>query len=494
MKKMNKKYLVRVLAMVLSILMLLSLAACVGDETEETADTSTLNISTETDELKPEFSGNTYDGRDFIILCRKDTDEGTYKSDIIISEITQSSSQVDKAVYERNKTIEDLMDIRFTYVEVANETQFIQKINAATMSDADTYDLVSGHGRYVFKGVLNGFYMDWNQLEYVNLDAPWWSQSAREEWTTPSKRLYMMNGDLSYMSIGSANVMYFNRNIFSNARITTPYEHVKNDNWTLETFEKSVRDVDTAMLGDGSGLPETDTFGYGTEAWRGPIQAVYSAGVSTFAKDGDGKFSIAIDSNRVTDAFGDYQDLVNNSGAVYYAGIGIGAARDHFMNEVYAYFDDNVKSAVEFNGSGLNFGIVPWPKYDGDTENYNSLVGSGTNTFAVLKNTSGDNRIRISDVLEAMAYYGYKDVIPYYFDTVISYQAAQDEHTYEMLQLVRETLHFDLGHYANFGGIGDIGKDVVEGKEGYGETISTAISAIKGIVKMELEVWYQLED
>jgi ABC-type glycerol-3-phosphate transport system substrate-binding protein len=162
------------------------------------------------------------------------------------------------------------------------------------MSDADTYDLIAGHGRYVFKGVLNGFYMDWNQLEYVNLDAPWWSQSAREEWTTTSKRLYMMNGDLSYMSVGSANVMYFNRDVFSNAKITTPYEHVKNDNWTLETFEKSVRDADAAMVGDGSGLPETDTFGYGTEAWRGPIQAVYSAGVSTFAKGGDCKFSISV--------------------------------------------------------------------------------------------------------------------------------------------------------------------------------------------------------
>ena len=488
-----KKYFIRILSLALCAIMLLSIVAC-SDKEEGVKDTQAKPLYTDTDEIQPVFSGNTYDGKEFVVICRNDTSEGTYLADIGVSEINASSSTVDRAVYNRNVTVEEQFDIKFNFITVATDTKLTQSINAATMSDPDTYDLVVGHGRTIFKGALNGFYMDWNQLEYVNLNAPWWSQNAREEWTTVSNRLYCMNGDLSYMSVGSANVMYFNRSIFTNAKLTSPYEYVANDTWTLENFKISVTDADAAMAGDGdgSGNAETDTFGYGTEAWRGPIQAVYCAGVSSFVKGEDGKYTIGIDSNRVVDAFGAYDALVN-SGVTYNAGAGIGPARQYFINGAYAYFDDNIKCAVTFNNSGLNFGIVPWPKYDTDTENYNSLVGSGTNTFAVLKNTSDDNRVRISDVLEGMAYYGYKNVISSYFDTVISYQAVQDEHSYEMLQLVRETLHFDIGHYANFGGIGDIGKNVIEKKEGY-QTISTALTSIKGTVMMELEVWYELDD
>ena len=485
-----KKYFARILSLTLCVLIIFATVACSKEE-QVSDDTQNQAISTEEAEIKPVFSGNTYDGENFTILIRADTAEGTYLSDLGV-ELNASSSVIDRAVYNRNVTIEEQFDVKFDFITVNNSTKYTQYITAATMSDADTYDMVSSDGRTIFKGVLNGFYMDWNQLDYVNLDAPWWSQNAREEWTTLSNRLYCMNGDLSYMSVGSAGVMYFNRDVFSKAKLTTPYEFVENDTWTLETFTKSVKDADASMVGDGSGSPETDTFGYGTEAWRGPIQAVFSAGVSTLVKGGDGKYTIGVKSNRVSDAMAAYDSLINSS-ETYYAGIGVGPARQYFINGAYAYFDDIIKCAVTFNNSGLNFGIVPWPKYDTDTENYKSLVGSGTNTFAVLKNTSDDNRVKISDILEALAYYGYKDVISAYFDTVISYQAVQDEHSYEMLQLVRQTLHFDIGHYGNFGKIGDIGKNVIEKKDGY-QSISTAITAIEGNVMLDLDLWYALDD
>ncbi|MBQ9113195.1 MAG: hypothetical protein IJY08_06410 [Clostridia bacterium] len=486
----------RFLSLILATLMLVfALASCSGDDNTTDTDAPNNTVSTETgeQEMQPVFSGNTYDNRPFNVLCRKDTSNGIYESDINVASYGNDATTVQKAVYNRNIVVEDILKIRFNFVSVVNTTIENTISTSVLVGETDSYDLIVADGRTIFNGVLGKDYVDWTELEYVNLDAPWWSQNAREEWTTVGDRLFAMNGDLSYMSVGSANVMYFNRDIFeNNSNLISPYDHVKNNTWTLESFKISVTDADAAMAGegDGSGNIKTDTFGYISQCWRGPIQAMYCAGISTLVKGGDGKYSIGLESLRFSDAFGAYDAIVQSSSTYYTSSLS--NARSGFTGGMGAYFDDNVSSAVNYSDSNLNFGIVPWPKYDAEVEGYNALVGSGTNTFAVPQNTSAENRVRISEVLEAMAYYGYKEVISSYFDTVISYQAVQDQESYEMLQIIHENLHFDLGHYANFGGIGDIGKNVVDKKDGY-QTVSTALTTIKKKVMDEFEVWYLLD-
>ena len=484
----NTKTLIRVITLALCAIMLCSCFVGCGKE-EEAVQSDTVSTSApieEEGEIQPVFSGKTYNNTPFTVIVRKDTANGIYESDVNVTNYTSSSTTVEKAVYERNIVVEDQLKIRFNFVAVEN-TKIDSEINTNVLGgETDTYDLIVHDGRSVFKDVLGGELVNWAELEYVNLDAPWWNQNARKEWTTKGGKIFAMNGDLSYMSVGSAGVLYFNRDVFNDHQnLTSPYDHVANNTWTLENFKKAIADADAAIsTGDGD-----DNYGYCAQYWRGPIYATYCTGISTLVKDGDGNLGVGIDSERFDTAFMDYYNNVYNTSYTYRESA-LGKARDSFKAGKSVFFDDNLASAVNFNNSGVNFGIVPWPKYDSTVANYNSLVGSGTNTFAVPLNTSQENRVRISEVLEAMAYYGYKNVVPSYFDTVISYQAVQDNESLKMLQTIRGTLHFDLGHYVNFGKIGDVGALVCD--KTY-SSVSTAFTDIIPKAKMEFDVWNNLD-
>ena len=48
-------------------------------------------------------------------------------------------------------------------------------------------------------------------------------------------------------------------------------------------------------------------------------------------------------------------------------------------------------------------------------------------------------------VLEAMSYYGYKDVIPVYKEVALKTKTARDNESADMLDIVFSTIYFDFG-------------------------------------------------
>ena len=483
MKKRN--FAVRIFCMVLAILMLLSITAC-GNKEEDT-DISETEVTTSSDPEKV-FPEADYGGSDFIMLIRKDDQ---WVKDCFIEELNTESTSVDKAVYSRNAMIEDQFNINFVVVK-GSSSHVSGNVSKVVLAESNTYDLVVNHGRNAFKDAMSGFCVDWNTLEHTDLTGEWWAQSAVEQWKTPSGGLYLMNGDISYLATGYAMGMFFNKRVIDDAKIKSPYEYVKEDNWTMDTFFQAVKDADASITGgDGSGTLETDTFGYLCQTWRGPVAAMYSAGNATFELRNDGKYDIGIENERTVYAVDKFRDFVFNGGASYFLdSTSSGVGRPYFTRGDVVFFDDCIHSAYNFKDT-IDFGIVPWPKYEQDDE-YVSLVTAGTNTFEILNNCSEDNLERISLIVEAMAYYGYKDVVPYYFETVLSYQSAKDENSAENLRIIYEHLYFDLGQYGNFGNIGNAGVYIYNDFSKYGTSLGTSITSLRENTMLELEVWSNL--
>lgn len=169
----------------------------------------------------------------------------------------------------------------------------------------------------------------------------------------------------------------------------------------------------------------------------------------------------------------------------------LGKARRLFTDNNLVYFDDNIYAATSAY-KDVNFGILPFPKYSTDVENYQSLVGSGADTFAIFALTTDENRQRIGDVVECLAYIGYTDVVPFYFDTLVTKQSTKDPESRQSLTIIRSTLVFDLGHYLNPGSIGDISVKVVSGESGY-PSLSTGLEkmVLDGKIAAALAVWLE---
>lgn len=490
----TKSFFVRVLAAMLSLLMLFVIVGCADEDLEEgsNTDTATNDGTGETDETELDPTSTlptdiSYNYETFTFLIRNGSE---HLADMAVERLSTESTTIDKAVYGRNMDVQDQYKVEFVFIQTTPQ-EFAQVVNSAVSVDPETYDVIVGDGRSVFKGVTSAYYADWNELEYVNLDGEWWSQSARKEWATPAGRLFAMNGDLSYQSIGNNCAMFFNKTALEDAHITSPYEQVYNNNWTLEVFMQTAKQIDGNLNGDGTGNIATDSFGYATQEWRGPIYATFCSGVSSLAKHEDGTYSIGLNNEKVGNISEMYIDFVKNSGVANY-GKNLTAVRNAFKSGRVIFTDDNVKCALQFKGIGLDFGIVPFPKAE-KTDEFASLVGSGTNTFAVVRNMSEEKLSRSSLILEALACYGSRDVIPLYYETILSYQAMQDEHSLEMLHIIKDAGFFDLGHYTNYGQIADVVKLVIDNPAKYGSSIYTAIEVIEPTTMSELEIWYLLD-
>ena len=488
------KNLTRFLAALLALLMLFAVVACAAEsddganaatEGKEVEDTTEEIDDDPTHTLPTDISYN-YETVTFLI---RDAAENV--ADMSVERVTIDSTTIDKAVYGRNMDVQDQYKVEFLFITCKN-TEFAQAVNSAVKSDPEMYDIIVGDGRTVFQGVTSAYYADWNELEYVDLDGEWWSQSARQEWSTAEGRVFAMNGDLSYMSVGNNCAMFFNKTALEDAKITSPYEQVYNNNWTLDVFMATAKQIDGNLNGDDSGSIDSDSFGYATQQWRGPIYATFCAGVSSLVKNADGKYEIGLKNEKVGNVAEKYISFIQESGAAKYE-TNLSKVRNAFKAERVIFTDDNVKCAVQFKGTGIDFGIVPFPKAEA-TDDYASLVGSGSNTFAVIKTMSDYKLERASLILEALACYGSRDVIPLYYETILSYQAMQDEHSLNMLRIIKAAGFFDLGHYTNYGQIADIVKLMIEKPATYGSSIYTAIEVVENTTLAELEIWYLLDD
>ena len=491
----NRSFLLRMSALLLSLLLLFGTVGCAitdeddtyvaesGDSTGGEEDGTTEFDPTET--LPDDISYN-YDK--FTFLIRNGAE---HLADMAVERLTAESTTIDKAVYSRNMDVQDRYKVEFLFI-TTTPNDFAQTVNSAVNGDPSIYDVIVGDGRSVFKGVTSAYYADWNELEYIDLDGEWWSQSARKEWATPQGRVFAMNGDLSYQSIGNNCAMFFNKTVLDNAGVKSPYQQVYDDNWTMDTFIQTVKQIDSNLNHDDTENITSDSFGYATQQWRGPIYATFCTGIGSLVKNEEGKYEIGLKNERVGNVSEKYIDLVKNSGVAYY-GNNLTQIRDAFKSGRVIFTDDNVKCAVQFKGIGLDFGIVPYPKADASAP-YSSLVGSGTNTFAVVKTMTEEKISRSSLILEALACYGSRDVIPLYYETILSYQAMQDEHSLEMLHIIKDAGFFDLGHYTNYGQVGDLVKLLIEKPATYGSSIYTAIEVVEGTTLAELEIFYLLDE
>jgi hypothetical protein len=251
------------------------------------------------------------------------------------------------------------------------------------------------------------------------------------------------------------------------------------------------------MDGDDSGIMGQDTFGYVTPFTRGPASVTVSAGYPILTRDANREngYKYTINKDSVVKAVGEYVEFVLESGCAYYykfsKGTDILNAWDAFMGNTVAFIDDHVDKASIVSKSGVDFGILPWPKYNDECEKYTALVDSSFGVFCVLINSSKENADRISYVLESLSYYGSRDVMPLYYETILSYQYLKNEEDIEMLQLIHDSLSFDIGFLYNPGGIGESVIFVLDNKGSV--SLPTYIAQIEGEVDAALKKWADLD-
>ena len=113
------------------------------------------------------------------------------------------------------------------------------------------------------------------------------------------------------------------------------------------------------------------------------------------------------------------------------------------------FFCEYIDTFEKMRQSEINFGILPFPKYDENQENYISASHDyGTNFLTVpIMNMDTENTGNILNIFSVM---GQELITPVYYDNVLYSKTVRDVESRDMLDIIYDTKYYDLGTYMNW--------------------------------------------
>ena len=103
------------------------------------------------------------------------------------------------------------------------------------------------------------------------------------------------------------------------------------------------------------------------------------------------------------------------------------------------------------------YGVLPFPKYDVNQENYNATLDPLASVFALPSTERDDigSWERTGIILEYMAYKSHEILLPAYYEEVLKGQRMDDDRDHKMLDIVRTNVHYELANLVNITSIND---------------------------------------
>ena len=442
----------RIFTAMLALLMLASSCGKGGSDTETSGSISDSESTSVTESDNGEKlglpEGLNYGGYTFRILSRPER--------VAEIESDDTSDVLSDAVYKRNRKVEELLGVKFEVFKSSCDWE--NDALTPILSGEDAYDAIAAHAQFAFNYGLEGAALDWLKVDNLDLTKSWWNQDAIENFTIAGK-LYQADGSISYAALSQTDCMVFNKKLLDDYGFEYPYDIVDSGKWTFDRFEEMVKAVGSDLNSDGSRKIEDDLFGYATSRWIGPVEILISAGVRVVTIDDEGYPQLTLYNDRSVEVMDRYTSLIRSDNAFvqkddqpHY--------RQAFSDGRVAFIDTNPSGLANLRETTVDFGVVPWPKYDEAVDKYYSNVDAGHSLWVIPKTVKDVSRT--GAVLEAMAYYGKQLIIPAYYDMTLQSKLLRDERSIDMLDYIYDGAAYDVGYYKLGGELDTAGRQVAE--------------------------------
>lgn len=440
-----------------ALLMLLCLIGCASNVqstqgtlqgTSNLPDPSTLNIA-----------------GDFNILIASNWN---WKNDYTADEA--SSEVVDMAVYERNELIKQKYGVNIITEDISEA----HKVTGSGIGFKKIYnDVLAGYTNY--DAALIGTYdvatlaytnllTDLNTVPYVDLTKEHWDQKANADLSINGKMFYT-TGEISLEDNRSVYTLFFSKNMVDSYKLDNPYELVNSGKWTLEKFSEMSKKVGNDKNSDGY-LDRNDVYGFLTPTDTN-LAILAAAGEKICSINENGEIELTLYSERTENLYSRYMELLNHSSTYNYQNdhkertdngktreVSSAERIEMFDSERALFYSHTMFYVDELRQMENNFGILPYPKYDETQDGYYNLVSAWHSQFVCVP-VLNKGLSRIGIVLEELAVQGDKLLTPAYYEKTLQGKYARDAESSDMLDIIFDSLVFDVGAYYNVAGYKD---------------------------------------
>jgi len=415
-----------------------SIACGTVDGPNTFADTASVNsdsASVTTEDVKDNLPELDYNGYEFRIFTRV---QAWYHGNWIAEEA--NGEVLNDAIYNRNQRVAERLNIQFSEVSEGNT----DNARNAILAGDDAYDVINGRCAIIWSYAEEGLLYDMSQLPYVDLTKGYWDSSLNECLSVCGKQ-YFAVGANNITSYDYTHVLVFNKDMVEKYALESPYSLVRSGKWTFDAFEKAVKNVNADLNGD-SVMDDKDAYGFISQPkavlpgfWIGAEVLSVNKNAKNepvFTMSGDTKF---------LEVFDTIYKITRDSGAWFYntkAGNNDQSLITMFQNNQGLFMDMTFYYIEALRGMDTDFGIIPYPKYTEEQDNYYARI-EGCELSGIPVTTT--DLSRTSAILEAIAAESVATVLPAYYDVALKAKYTRDDDSAEMLDFIFNNRIFDYG-------------------------------------------------
>ena len=468
----------RILACLLAALMTMPMLVACGDTgaSETTADAAP--VETTPAETEPELlsgipAGTTFGGETINIWY---TTKSISVAETYLDLAGENSGEtLDDAIYYRNIEVEDMLDVKLNYFDSQVTTdQTGATLEKLVMAGDTTYDMFSLIQWNAAKYCYRNMYYNMKDAPYISFDAPWWNYEYMKEMTIGEDKVYCLVGDVHVDSTRCMNCVYYNKNLYLDyyGDGDGMYDVVLEGKWTFDLLQQYAGEVWMDVNGNNVADIE-DQLGYSLNDYNNIDGIMFACGVRATTRDENDTPVLALMTERGVDTLKKAYDVFYNT----VGGKGMGLLeystseyeedvmfRDKFGEGTTMFYFGFFYSAESLRDMDDAYGIIPYPKLDEDQENYYAIAHDIISIMTLPVNCTKVETA--SAVLEALAYLGYQNVLPAYYESLLKAKYVRDAKSAQMIELIRENFITDIAYvYGDaFNQLGYSGRYMVQNK------------------------------
>lgn len=292
-----------------------------------------------------------------------------------------------------------------------------------------------------------GYLVDLYELNYIDPSTDVWNHVFNNEMVYDGK-LFFITGDISVNAFKAVRVMMFNKTLFTEYNLESPYELVNNGKWTFDKMNEMVSVGSRDLDGDQK-MTLDDQWGMVMQTATAGLPLFYGAGLKAVEMV-DGLPQVTLDSSYASDVFDKITNIFANE-EVYYMGEAADAKRMFAEGRALLYAEV-LKTAIDLRSSEVEFGLLPAPKYSEEQDFYRAYADCWCISPAVIP-TSAKNPELSAFVLQATSEASTNTTRTAYYDVALTYQQLRDEESREMLDLIFDNFTLDSCDLYQWGGM-----------------------------------------
>ncbi|MDD4773000.1 MAG: hypothetical protein PHZ09_05275 [Eubacteriales bacterium] len=432
------------LLIVCTLFVMLTATACASNEKAPVSgDTGSDTVFSETTDV-PDL---TWDGASVTFILR--TTPNDWSADDVLAEV-QDGTPINDAVYLRNLYIEENYNLKIEGFNAPVDQSVYKPVTNSILANDKAFDVITSYAYDCAKFALEGHILEFGQLKYTDLTKSWWNPLLNETLAIGQKQYYA-TGDISRVDNLGIRCFFFNKDLAANLSLDSPYDHVKNNTWTIDTMFSMSKQGLTDLDGDGK-YGEDDCYGIQAQTSLGIVMA-YGCGVNVTRNDPAGVPYLAVtDEAAITKMFR-VQEIINTDSLVYYSNDWTNTQNRFTKNQ--ALFQAEVLLLIEaLRASEVDIGIIPAPKYDQTQEHYQHLLDAWClNLYSVP--VTAENTDLTGFVLEAMAARSADTLTPAFYDICLQGKYVRDEESSAMLDIIFSSYVMENAIAFSWGGMYD---------------------------------------